>query len=103
VKCRRALALQAAADVGSDIGRDRRYSSEPGGQRLEIEPGAADQNRYAPLPDDVLECRSDVAAPTTDRVILRRINKPIEPVWYPLFLFRRWTCCNDAQVAIHLH
>ena len=103
VKRRRALALQPAADVGSNIGRDRRHSGEPGGQRLEIKAGAADENRYAPLRDDVIECLFDVAAPAADRIILCRINKAIEPVRYALFLCRRWTRCNDAQVAIHLH
>jgi len=104
VKRRCSFGLQPASDVGPNGSGDRRHSCEPPrGQSFEIKPGSTDENGKAPFPDDFINCGSDIAAPSPNRVVFSRIDKAIEPMFYPLFFFRRWTRRDDAQVAVHLH
>ena len=44
-----AVALQPRAHALADLGRDRRHRRQPARQRLEIEAGAADEDRQAAL------------------------------------------------------
>ena len=53
IERRDAFGLEPRPHGRADVGRDRRDGGEALRQRLEIEPGAADQDRQAPCPLDL--------------------------------------------------
>ena len=100
---RRPFGLHPRAHGGADLRRDRRHRRKPLGQRLEVEPGAADQDRHAPGGAHLAQGRLDIREPAPDRIVLRRIDMAIEPVRHARLLLRRRPRRDDAQVAIDLH
>src|SRR5262249_15847124 len=44
-----------------------------------------------------------IPCPTPDRIRLWRVDMSVEFVRDPLFVIRSGTCCNKAEVAVHLH
>ena len=99
----RPFALHPGAHRRPDFLRDRRHRRQPLRQRLEIQPGAADQDRYAPGGASLIQGRRDIREPAPDRIVLRRVHMAIEPVRHPRLLLRRRPRRDDAQVAIDLH
>ena len=98
-----ALGVAARPHRGADLGRRRRHRRQPLGQRLEVEPGAADQDRHAPCALGLVQRRAGILAPAPDRIVLGGIDMAIEPVRHPRLLRRARPRRDDAQIAIDLH
>ena len=92
-----------ARTCGADVGRHRRHRRQPRRQRLEIKPGAADQDWHAALRLRLVEHGGDVAQPLAGRIIHRRIDMTVQPVRRAALVLRRRSRGDDAQIAIDLH
>ena len=91
----------ACARTGS---RDRRHGGQAVDQRLEIEPGAADQQRPAGRPRARPRSRRPrQLAPAADRAALGRIDHAVEPMRRPRSAPRVRARRQHLQVAIDLH
>ena len=101
---RDAVALQPRAHGVAHLGRDRRHRRQPARQRLEIQPGAADEDRQHALPraPRPAPCAAS-ATQAPDGIIHRRVDMAVEPVRRARLLVRRRPRREDAQVAIDLH
>ena len=87
----------------ADVGIDRRNAGDAGQQRLEIEPGAADEDRCLAGGRGLREHVLRVAKPVPDRMVHGRVDMAVKPVRRALFFLRRRARGDDAQVAIDLH
>src|SRR5216684_704725 len=103
VKAADAFLHEPAADRGADLGRDRGDGSKPARQRPEVEAGAADQDRPARSPRDLVERRAGFDAPAADGIILGGVHVAIEEMGHARLLHRRRARGDDAQIAIDLH
>src|SRR4051794_32014706 len=99
----RSFGLHAGTDAGADVLRDRRHRRKSLRQRLEVEPGAADQDRYAAGGTRFIQHRLHVGQPASDRIVLGRIHVAIEPVRHARLFGHGRPCRDDVQVAINLH
>ena len=87
----------------ADFAGNRRHGGKPSGQRIEIEPGAADHDRRPRRAPRLGQHRGGLLAPAADRKVLRRVDMAVEPVRHALFLGRARPRRDNAQVAIDLH
>ena len=98
-----AVALQPRADAVADLGGNRRHRRQPARQRLEIQAGAAGENRQAILRADFRQHPGGIGHPAAGGEIHRGVDMAIKPVRNPRLLFQRRPRREHAQVAIHLH
>src|SRR3984893_18264464 len=98
-----AVALQPRAHGFAHLRRNRRHRRQPPRQRLEIQAGAADENRQAVLPARFRQHLCRIGHPVTRGKIHPGIDVAIEPVRNLGLLIGRRPRRDDAQIAIHLH
>ena len=93
----RSSALTDLARLGfAHLGGNRRHRREPAGQRLEIKPGAADQDRHAILRMRLGECSAYIGHIASGGKIDRGIDVAVEPVRHARFLCFGWARGQDA-------
>ena len=99
----RALAQGFVPNAGSDVGGNGRDRRETLQQRLEIEPGATDQDRQLPGRCGLANDPARRLDPPPDREILARIDGAVEAVGDARHLIRIRTGRDDGQIRIDLH
>src|SRR5712675_31708 len=99
----RPLAGEPLAHAGADVDRDRRHGRESRCQRLEIEPGAADEDRHLADAGDLGERLAGVRHILADRIIHRGVHMAVEQMRHARLLGRAGARRDDREVAIDLH
>ena len=89
--------------IGSDLGGNVRDRRQPLGQRLEIEAGAADQDRQPPLPLRFGDRAADIAKPAADGIGLRRRHGAVEAMGHARLVGLARPRREQAKLAIDLH
>ena len=100
VKVRGGQAVGLAPDGLAHLGRDGGQGGEAVRQRLEIEPGAADDDRQRPR---VRQHMRDGVDPAAHREVLRPVHRAKQAVGGDVLLVRRRARRDDPQVGIDLH
>src|SRR5581483_10954595 len=90
-------------DALAYVGRDRRDGGETFGQRLEVEPGSADEDRGPASPPGLVERSAGLGEPCAGRVARCRGYVPVEPVRNPRLVFEGRPRGQHAQLAVDLH
>src|SRR6185437_10586040 len=98
-----AFRLHARAHALAYIGGDLRHRRQANRQRLEIKPGAADQNRHTVLALRLLKHGREIAQPLAGGIVHAGIDMAVKPVRNARLVPRRRPRGNDAQIAIDLH
>ncbi len=98
-----AIALQPRPYHIADLVRDRRHRRQASRERLEIESGAADEDRQPPFTAHLRKHGRRVSDVTARRVVHGRIDMAIKPVRQPRLFRQCRPRGDDAQVAIDLH
>ena len=98
-----AVALEPRAHAFAYRRRNRRHRRQPPRQRLEIEPGAAHENRQAVLRPRLSQYRRGIGHPVPRGEIHRGVDMAIEAVRNLCLFLRRRPRRDHPQVAIHLH
>ena len=98
-----AVALEPRAHRLADFGGHRRHVGKPAQQRLEVEAGAADEDRQLVPRARLGQRRRRVLEPGADRTVHRGVAMAVQPVRNARLVVRRRPRGNDAQVAIDLH
>ena len=98
----RAPSLAAPHALAHRVGHGRDVR-QPVGQRPEIEPGAADEDRQRAVGRVAASTGRGIAALAADRVVHRPVDMAEEPMRRLRLLVRRRPRGQDAQVAVDLH
>jgi len=99
----RADPLGFPAPMRANLRRHVGDLGKPLGERLEIEAGAADEDRQAPLDFRIAQCVRHVFEKTAYRVALAGGNRAVETMRGTLHLRLRRACGEDGKLAIDLH
>ncbi len=94
---------QARPQALPQLCRDRRHLRQPACQRLEVKPGAADENRQAALTSQFRQKLLHRTQPVTGGIDLSRRHMAIEQMGNTLHLFVCRTRRQHAQRIVDLH
>ena len=87
----------------ADVRGHGRHVGKPAQQRLEVEAGAADEDRQPVQRASLDKCGSRILEPGADGTVHRGVAMAVQPVRNARLVVRRRPRGNDAQIAINLH